>query len=405
MAGEASTGTFVEIPGETPELVARFGARVVSVEPMDPAPEQGFQGADGSGAGAGAVQRGRVTLEWPAHNFDTSIPNVLAAVCGNLTEVREVAGLRLEDLSLPPTYLARYGGPRFGVAGTRRLACVGEARPLWGTIVKPSIGLDAHQTAVLVDELASAGLDFVKDDELTANPVHNRLVERVPRVMDVVERHVARSGRRLMYAFNITGEIDEMIERHDLVVAAGGSCVMVSLNHVGLPALAHLRRHSKLPIHGHRNGWGMLSRAASLGVAFQAWHKLWRLAGADHLHVSGLRNKFWEPDASVQRSARACLAPMYPWLGAEGAACAMPVVSSGQWAGQIPDTVRAVGSGDFIFACGGGIMAHPDGIAAGVASLHEAWEASCAGIDLTEHARTHRALARAIERFGAARGG
>lgn len=403
MAGEASTGTFVAIPGETPELVERFGARVVAIAP-DVQASPGFVGADDSGP-KGPVNRGRVTLAWPAHNFGDSIPNVLAAICGNLTEVREVSGLRLEELDLPPSYLQRYGGPRFGVDGTRRLAGVTQARPLWGTIVKPSIGLDARQTASLVDELALAGLDFVKDDELTADPPHNRFAERVARVMDVIQRHGTPSGRRLMYAFNVTGEIDEMIERHDLVAAAGGSCVMVSLNHVGLPALAYLRRHATLPIHGHRNGWGMLTRAASLGVSFPAWHKLWRLAGADHIHVSGLRNKFWEPDDSVVRSARACLAPLHPELGAAGAARAMPVVSSGQWAGQVPDTVRALGGGDFIFACGGGIMAHPDGIAAGVASLHEAWQASLDGVDLAEYARTHTALARAIERFGAPRTG
>lgn len=399
MAGESSTGTFVPVPGETGELIERFGARIEAIEPLAGAPTPGFDGADGSGP-RGPVARGTITLSWPAHNFGDSLPNVLAAACGNLSELREVAGLRLEDLSLPPSFLHRYRGPRFGVEGTRELAGVHEARPLWGTIVKPGIGLDARRTASLVSDLVDAGLDFVKDDELTADPAHNRIAERVPRVMEAIERHAARTGRRPMYAFNVTGEIDEMLERAELVQRHGGNCAMVSLNHVGLPAIAHLRRHSKLAIHGHRNGWGLLARAASLGVSFSAWQKLWRLAGADHLHVSGLRNKFWEPDASVIRSARACLAPLYPALGEAGAARAMPVISSGQWAGQVPDTVAALQAPDFLFACGGGILAHPDGIAAGVRSLHEAWEAARQSIPLAVHARNHSALARALERFG-----
>lgn len=402
MAGESSTGTFVPIPGETATLVEHFGARVESIEPLEDAVAPGFRGADGSGPTGGPLRRGRITLAWPAHNFGTSLPNLLAAVCGNLTEVREISGLRLDDLWLPSEYLERYRGPQFGAAGTRQLAGIDEARPLWGTIVKPSIGLDPRETANLVDELASAGLDFIKDDELTAHPPHNRFEERVERVMEVIERHAARTGRRPMYAFNLTGEIDEMLERHDRVLRAGGSCVMVSLNHIGLPALAHLRRHSKLAIHGHRNGWGMMTRAAALGVSFTAWHKLWRLAGADHIHVSGLRNKFWEPDVSVVRSARACQTPLHPELGEAGAACAMPVISSGQWASQVPDTLAALGNGDFIFACGGGIMAHPDGIAAGVRSLHDAWQAAQAGIPINRYAEDHPALARALERFGAA---
>jgi hypothetical protein len=44
----------------------------------------------------------------------------------------------------------------------------------------------------------------------------------------------------------------------------------------------------------------------------------------------------------------------------------MPVFSSGQSAAQAVDTFKAIGTTDLIFAAGGGIMGHPDGIAAGV---------------------------------------
>ncbi len=52
--------------------------------------------------------------------------------------------------------------------------------------------------------------------------------------MRVINAHADRTGKKVMYAFNLTGEIDEMLRRHDQVVAAGGTCVMVSLNSVGL---------------------------------------------------------------------------------------------------------------------------------------------------------------------------
>ena len=45
---------------------------------------------------------------------------------------------------------------------------------------------------------------------------------------------------------------------------------------------------------------------------------------------------------------------------------------------------------------GGGILAHPDGPAAGVRALREAWDAAIAGIPLTEHARNHQSLRQAI---------
>ncbi len=77
----------------------------------------------------------------------------------------------------------------------------------------------------------------------------------------------------------------------------------------------------------------------------------------------------------------------------------MPVFSSGQSARQAPATYAALGSTDLIFAAGGGIMAHPGGIAAGVRSLTEAWQAAVEGIPLEEYAGAHPDLRAALDRF------
>ncbi len=253
------------------------------------------------------------------------------------------------------------------------------------------------QTAAQVRMLAEAGVDFIKDDELQADGPHCPFDDRVAQVLRVLNEHADRTGKRPMYAANITGEIDQMLRRHDTVTAAGGTSVMVSLNSVGLPAMVALRRHAQVAIHGHRNGWGMLSRSHATGMSFDAYQKFWRLAGIDHVHVNGLKNKFCEDDASVIASARACLTPMFaaPHSGCE----IMPVFSSGQSARQAPDTYRALGSMDLIYACGGGILAHPAGAAAGVRSLHQAWEAASSGIPLAEYAHHHVELRGALEAF------
>jgi ribulose-bisphosphate carboxylase large chain len=169
---------------------------------------------------------------------------------------------------------------------------------------------------------------------------------------------------------------------------------MLSLNSVGLPAATFVRRRASLPIHGHRNGWGALTRCPWLGLEFVAYQKLWRLAGVDQLHCNGLRNKFWEPDESVVRSARACLAPLF---SGRAPYTVMPVLSSAQWAGQAPDTFARVGTVDVMYVCGGGIFAHPGGVAAGVASVRQAWDAAMAGRSLEDHARDHSELRQALE--------
>jgi ribulose-bisphosphate carboxylase large chain len=167
---------------------------------------------------------------------------------------------------------------------------------------------------------------------------------------------------------------------------------MVSLNWVGTTGVARLRRHATLPIHGHRNGWGFFTRCPALGFEFKAWHKVHRLAGADHIHVNGLRNKFSESDDSVIASARV---PRAAVRRPSRSLQVMPVFSSGQTVRQAADTFAAIGTVDLVHAAGGGTMAHPGGIEAGVAALRQAWEAAVAGVPV-EDSRAHPELRQAL---------
>jgi ribulose-bisphosphate carboxylase large chain len=373
MAGEQSSGTFVAVPGETPELKQRAAARVENIVLLDELAAPSLPVARPIHADS-PWRRARVTLSWPLDNIGPSLPNLMATVAGNLWELRQLTGLRLLDLRLPLAFATTYGGPKFGVAGTRKLADVSD-RPLIGTIIKPSIGLSPAETANLVANLCEANVDFIKDDELQSDGAYCPFDQRLRAVMRVVNRHADRTGKKVMFAFNLTGEIDQMRRRHDLVVAEGGTCVMASINSVGLVGMIELGRHAQLPIHAHRNGWGALSRHPSLGWEFTAWQKIWRLAGADHMHVNGIGNKFSETDQSVIASAKTCLTPMFN----DKPCLALPVFSSGQSAKQAYQTYAALQSTDLIFAAGGGILAHPDGPAAGVASLRAAWDAAISG--------------------------
>ena len=395
IAGEQSSGTFLPLPGETEELRHRSRARVTRIDALPPALEPSLRSAVVDRRERPAVfNRAEVEIAFPIDNVGANISSVLATVAGNLFELGEVTGLRLLDLDMPADYARQFAGPGFGIPGTRQLAGVHD-RPLIGTIIKPSIGLSPEQTAAMVDALCAADIDFIKDDELLADPPYAPFDARLKAVMPVVMKHADRLGRKPMYAINISGSIDEMLRRHDAVLAAGGSCVMVSVNWIGFAAVEHLRRHSQLPIHAHRNGWGAFTRHPQLGFSFTAYQKLWRLAGVDQLHVNGIRSKFWEADESVIESAKACLTPF------ASVAAVMPVFSSGQWAGQAPELYARLGSVDLMHLAGGGILGHPDGIAAGVASMREGWQAAEAGISLEDFARSHPALKAAMAQFGA----
>lgn len=389
LAGEQSSGTFVSVPGETAELKARFAARVETIEELETVKTPSLPGGKPADGG---YKRGRIVVSWSSENFGYNLPTLVSTLQGNLYELRQFTGLRLLDFDVPASFARPFPGPRFGISGCRRLTGV-EGRPLIGTIIKPSVGLSPAQTAELVQTLVAAGIDFIKDDELMANPPHSPFNERVEAVMAIINAHADKTGKRVMYAFNISDDFDAMRRHYDTIVAAGGTSAMISLNSVGLAATHKLCERGELAIHGHRNGWGMLTRHPLFGMDYPAYQKLWRLAGVDQMHVNGIDNKFWESDDSVVASIESLFAPFLDGPSP------LPVISSGQWGGQAPETWRRTQSVDFLYQAGGGIMAHPNGPIAGVHSLRRWWQAAVEGCSVEEALEKYPELRISWEKF------
>ncbi len=390
LAGEQSSGTFVAVPGETDELKTRFAARVEKITPLETVTQPAIPGALSS---KGLYHRAKLEVSWPVENFGPNLPVLISTLQGNLYELTQFTGLKLMDIDFPDSFIRQFRGPAFGIAGCRQLTSVRD-RPLIGTIIKPSVGLTPEQTAALVQTLAGAGIDFIKDDELLSSSGNSSFEARVDAVMAVLNEHAGKTGKKVMYAFNISDEMDNMLRRYEKLVTAGGTCAMVSLNSVGLSAAKRICDEGALAIHGHRNGWGMLNRHPLLGIEFPAYQKLWRLAGVDQIHVNGIQNKFWEDDDSVVRSIEACLKPM------AGGYSVLPVVSSGQWGGQAPETYRRTKTTDLLYMAGGGILAHPDGPAGGVMALQQAWEGAVKGMSIEEAAAFYPQFKKSVEKFG-----
>lgn len=391
LAGEQSSGTFVPVPGETEELKNRFTARVEHVELLETVQEPAIPGASSPD---GKYRRALIEVSWSVENFGHNLPTLVSTLQGNLYEITQFTGLKLMDIHFPDSYAQHYRGPQFGIEGCRTLTGTHPGQPLIGTIIKPSIGLTPDETAAMVHTLAEAGIDFVKDDELMSSTANSLFEDRVDAVMRVINRHADRTGKKVMYAFNISDEMDAMLRKYEYVAQSGGTCAMISLNSVGLSAAKRVGDAGQLAIHGHRNGWGMLNRHPLLGIEFPAYQQLWRLAGVDQLHVNGIQNKFWESDDSVVRSIASCLDPAP--LGKP----VLPVVSSGQWGGQAFETYRRTGTTDLLYMAGGGIMAHPGGAAAGVTALQQAWEGAVNGLTLETAAAQYAEFGRSVEKFG-----
>lgn len=391
LAGEQSSGTFVSVPGETAELKNRFAARVEQIELLEELTKPSLPGEIIDNK---VYKRAKVTVSWSIENFGYNIPTLISTLQGNLYELRQFTGLKLDDFELPASYGNYFKGPQFGMKGTKSLANVGPDRPMIGTIIKPSVGLTPEYTANLVQTLAEAGIDFIKDDELLASSANSHFAVRVEQIMRVINDFADKTGKKIMYAFNITGDLETMKSNYETVVKAGGTCAMMSINSVGWSGVKQVCDWGELSIHGHRNGWGMLNRHPLLGINFPAYNKIWRLAGVDQMHVNGIKNKFWESDDSVVRSIQSCHTP---FLNSESV---IPVVSSGQWGGQAFETYKRTQTTDLLYMAGGGIMAHPSGPAGGVRALHQAWGAAVEGLSFEDARRQYKEFGESVVKFG-----
>ncbi len=395
IASDQSTGTFVDLPGETEELKNRVAARVIAVRNLQSTETPSYPTDE-----LGPFKRADVDIDFPFDAIGTDLTALMTIAVGGVFSIKGFSGIRVVDMKLPEAFRGAYDGPQFGVSGSRKLTGVFD-RPLIGTIIKPALGLRPHESAALVKEVVEAGTDFVKDDEKLMSPSYSSLDERVNAIMPIILDHEQKIGKKCMYAWSISAiDPDQMMRNHDVVLKAGGNCAVININSIGMGAMAFLRKRSSLVLHAHRNGWDVLTRHPGLGMDFKVYQQFWRLLGVDQFQINGIRVKYWEPDESFVGSFKAISTPMF-----SPDDCSLPVVGSGQWGGQAHDTYERTGrTQDLMYLCGGGIVSHPGGAAAGVRAVRQAWEAALQGIALEDYAKTHKELAQSIAKFASGKG-
>ncbi|MDE3174604.1 MAG: ribulose-bisphosphate carboxylase large subunit family protein [Pseudomonadota bacterium] len=397
IASDQSTGTFVPTPGETPELKARVGARVVALRALPSQASPSFPETDPGSHGP--YHRGEADIEFPLEAIGTDLAALTTIAIGGVFSIKGFNGIRIVDMRLPREFAAAHPGPQFGIAGSRALTGVKE-RPIVGSIVKPALGLRPHETAEMVRELVEADVDFIKDDEKLMSPAYSSLADRVKAIMPIILDREQKTGKKVMYAFGIShADPEVMVRNHDIVVDAGGNAAVININSIGYGGFSFLRKRSRLVLHAHRNGWDILTRHPGLGLDFRVYQQFWRLLGVDQFQINGIGAKYWEPDDSFVRSFEALRQPLFSPSDRP-----LPVAGSGQWGGQAPETFARTGrTQDLLYLCGGGVVSHPGGPASGVRAVRQAWEATVAGIPLETYARSHRELAQSIARFGGAK--
>ena len=376
LAIEQSTGTWVAVPGETPEVRAQHVAKVIGVYEV---PDYEFEVPPGVETRDYIVQ-----IAFPEVNIGEQIPMLLTAVVGNISMGGRIKVL---DIRFPEKYVAGFKGPKFGIPGVREVLGVPE-RPLLNNMIKPCTGYPLEVGAELFRDAALGGCDIIKDDELIADASFNSAMGRVKRYMEIEKQVYEEKGERTLYTVNISDKVPKIFENAKRAVELGCNALMINYLAVGLPVMRAIAEDPDInvPILAHMDVAGAMYMSPFHGLSSHiVLGKLPRLAGADIVVIPAPYGKAPVITDKFLNAARTLSFPLYnlkpTW----------PMPSGGITPSMVPDVMRDLGN-DIVIGSGGGIHAHPQGPIAGAKAFRQAIDAVMQGISLEEYGKDHPEL-------------
>ncbi len=378
---EQSTGTWVPVPGETPEVRREHVAKAVGVYEV---PNFEFEIPEETKERHYIIQ-----IAYPFINFGFQFPMLFSTIVGNLSLGGKV---KLLDLKFPKDFLKEFKGPKFGVKGVREILKVSE-RPLVNNMIKPCTGFPPDVGAKLVYAVSKGGVDLIKDDELLADAPFNKLEERVTKYMEAINKAEEETGEKTIYTINVTDKPSKVLENAEKVIELGANGLMINYLAVGLPILRELTEDPsvKVPVLGHMDVSGAMYESHFSGVSsILLLGKLPRLAGADIIVYPAPYGKAPILKEKYIQIAKAHLLPF------QHIKQTFPMPSGGLTVTHLPELIKDLGY-EFIVGVGGAIHAHPMGPEAGAKAFRQALDVLMQGKSLDDAVDEYKELSAAVE--------
>jgi 2,3-diketo-5-methylthiopentyl-1-phosphate enolase len=375
IALDQSAGTWTSVSGETSEMMAKYGAKVVGVY------------STSSETSNSCITR----IAYPTVNFPPEIPMILTTVIGNVSAQK---GVKLLDIEIPDAFLKEMPGPILGVSGIRK-QLKAPKRPLIGAILKPCIGVEPEVSAEGAAAAAAGGVDVIKDDELLSEPGYSPMVKRVSAVMKHIEQ--LKMDKTILYTVNITGK--NLLDRAERAIEAGANALMVNHFTLGWGIVEDLIKNLRdkgyeVPVLGHLAGAGAAYMSKNSGIsASLICGKLPRLLGLDMSLVYPNQGRFGFSTNELIKIHSALTGDF------KDVTKSLPMVAGGLHPGKVPYLVDLLGN-DILLQAGGGIYGHPRDATAGAKAMLQASKAVQEGKSLEDAAKENKELEEAINHWG-----
>ncbi|KKS79553.1 MAG: Ribulose 1,5-bisphosphate carboxylase, large subunit [Candidatus Beckwithbacteria bacterium GW2011_GWA2_43_10] len=301
------------------------------------------------------LTKGRVRIAFPLKNMniqEDGVTQLLVQAMGGQLDIKIIKKCRLLNLDLPKAF--KFKGPRFGIKGVRQFTGVND-RPILGGIIKPKVGLSSQELLVVMKEMVEGGVNFIKEDEIMANPGCCPLEKRVPLVMQYLK------GKKVIYAVCINSDYPYILERARRVYELGGNAVHVNwwaglgiykaIRELDLPLFLFFQKSGDRIItdekHRFHIAWPVICQLAGL-------------MGVDIIHAGMWGGYLAETAASLRKT-----------LAVLAAYNVLPSLSCGLHPGMIGAINKRFGV-NYLANAGGAIHGHPGGTKAGVQAFRQA---------------------------------
>jgi len=248
----------------------------------------------------------------------------------------------LADVHLSPTLVARFPGPRHGIAGLRARAgpwANAKVRALTCSALKPQ-GLAPTALADLAARFARGGVDYIKDDHGLADQDFSPFAKRVPIIAAALRRTAQETGCLTHYVPSLSGDLDNMRRQAGIARDAGLGTIMLAPMIAGVATMRALARDfPEMAIFAHPALGGAARIAPDLLIG-----KLLPAFGADAVIFPTHGGRFgYSPQAcrALAENARA--------LGA------LPVPAGGMTLSRVPEILDFYGT-ETMLLIGGSLL-------------------------------------------------
>tara|TARA_Y100001963_G_C6746710_1_gene431990 strand:- start:269 stop:1462 length:1194 start_codon:yes stop_codon:yes gene_type:complete len=300
---------------------------------------------------------GSVEIAFPIVNTDfetDGISHLLCQIMGGQLDIGIIEKCHVLKIDFPNHFKNRYFlGPKFGITGIREFTGVHD-KPLLGGIIKPKVGVSSDVLLEMVKQMVEGGVNFIKEDEIMANPACCPIHERVPKIMNYLQ------DKNVIYSVCINSDMPHLLERAKMVANLGGNSIHVNF-WSGLGAYQSLRKLDlPLFIHFQKSGDKILtSKRHDFHIDWDVICHLAGLMGVDFIHAGMWGGYLSDNEEELRKN-----------LNTLTSHNVLPALSCGMHPGLVEAINERFGV-DYMANVGGAIHGHPAGSKGGALAMRQ----------------------------------